>query len=367
MQPGRRILIGAALVVGLLAMGWFAADRWMVRPPSNPDPICAGRLLPPALSGGEAESLTIIQAQARSSYAIPLPQDYVIQQVWVWDAVGPGEKAGSSVAIRFVPDLVLVIQPQATPPDWEETLKGAGPLKRVSDNAIAVVGADPGYTLLDVLLGRQCPRAGALGWWVGGLGFTLQSNTLSLGVLLEIARGMHPVLPLPADLQAVVATIERAYLLEAQAARTFDLSEFPDVFSNDPRWEVGEATIQTVRELTRNPDLETAGYLDYKLAYYSWWRDGALRFEAVHATAEAEGRGLTVEESRSLVDETGRVAAPRRADPIEEIHLDIQFVHVYGDLATVILDDGPFTSEKTLVLVNGHWYIAGSKNLASHY
>ncbi|MEW6241288.1 MAG: hypothetical protein AB1564_10820, partial [Chloroflexota bacterium] len=115
-----------------------------------------------------------------------------------------------------------------------------------------------------------------------------------------------------------------------------------------------------------NPSLNTAGYLDYKSAYYSWWRDGALRREALEERAKAENRNLTMEESQSLVDSDGRVAPQRRKDPISDIYLEFQSITFNEDIATVVLNDGPMTIEMTLVLVDGKWFIAGYTGLLFH-
>ncbi|MBI5964598.1 MAG: hypothetical protein HY863_14055 [Chloroflexi bacterium] len=65
-------------------------------------------------------------------------------------------------------------------------------------------------------------------------------------------------------------TVEKANDVEAEAAYTFDIKKFPTVFINDLRFPVSSGTLETIRELTNNPSLESAGWLDYKAAFYSW-------------------------------------------------------------------------------------------------
>ena len=168
------------------------------------------------------------------------------------------------------------------------------------------------------------------------------------------------------EVKEVMKTIEKAYDIAAEAAHTFDLSKFPTVFINDPRFPVSPGTLETVRELTNNPSLESAGVLDYKVAYNSWVRDAILHSEALHAKAKAENRALSAEERKSLVDSKGRMAPARVEGPIKKATLTFFSVEITDDIATAVLDDGPMTVQLTLVLVDKKWYIAAYKGLAVH-
>src|SRR5215213_156883 len=128
-------------------------------------------------------------------------------------------------------------------------------------------------------------------------------------------------IPDTSETKEIMKTIERAYDIKAEAAYTFDLKKLPTVFINDPRFPLNEKDLETVRQLTYNPSLESAGWLDYEIAHYSWWRDAVLHSEAVHAEAKAENRDLTQEERKSLVDPYGRVAPARVESPIRRISL----------------------------------------------
>lgn len=72
------------------------------------------------------------------------------------------------------------------------------------------------------------------------------------------------------EVKEVMKTVEKANDVEAEAAYTFDIKKFPTVFINDLRFPVSSGTLETIRELTNNPSLESAGWLDYKAAFYSW-------------------------------------------------------------------------------------------------
>ncbi len=195
-------------------------------------------------------------------------------------------------------------------------------------------------------------------------------GVLGYSISSPIIRQSELTNNIPDTLEAkeIMKTVERAYDIQAEAAYTFDLKKFPAVFINDPRFPLPSSTLQVVREMTDNPSLESAGYLDYKMAYYSWWRDGVLHQEAIKAKAKSENRALTDEEKRSLMDKYGR-SAPARAEgtrttrefPVEFISMEIN-----DDISQVVIDDGPRTVKLILVLVDKQWYIAGIKGISIH-
>lgn len=168
------------------------------------------------------------------------------------------------------------------------------------------------------------------------------------------------------EAKEVMKTVEKAYDIEADALYTFDLKKFPTVFINDPHYPVSDGTLETIRELTNNPSLESAGWLDYKLAYYSWISSATLHSESVRSKAKAENRELTDDEKKSLVDSKGRIAPARAENPTRKQKLIFLSVDITGDIAKVILNDGPTTIELTLVFVEKNWYIAALKGLAFH-
>jgi hypothetical protein len=173
-------------------------------------------------------------------------------------------------------------------------------------------------------------------------------------------------IPNTPEAKEIMKTIEKAYDIEAEAAYTFDLTKFPTVFINDPRFPVSSGTLKTIRKLTNNPTLESAGWLDYKLAYYSWISSATLHSESVQSKAKAKNRALTEEERKSLIDADGRIAPARAEDPIRQQKLKFMSVSIIGDIAKVILNDGPTTIELSVVFVDKQWYIAGIKGIAFH-
>lgn len=194
---------------------------------------------------------------------------------------------------------------------------------------------------------------------LGALGYSIRSPRIRQSEL------RHNIPDTP-EAKEIMKTIERAYDIKAEAAYTFDLKKLPTVFINDPRFPLSEKHLETVRQLTYNPSLESAGWLDYEIAHYSWLRDAILHSEAVHAKAKAENRDLTQEERKSLVDPYGRIAPARVDSPTRKGRIRFLSVEIDGDIATVVLDDGPRTVQMTLVFVDKKWYIADSKILSMH-
>lgn len=185
--------------------------------------------------------------------------------------------------------------------------------------------------------------------------------------------------PDTAEAKQIQETIRRAYEIEAIAARTFDTSQFASVFTNDPVVRLEPSTIEFIREvakdvsktdskleyLTSRTD-DRLGYLDYKLAYYIWWKVGAEKIETLQAVAEEEKRELTQEEKQSLIDTSGRIAPPRAQGEASVPELKFESIEIKGNMALAVYDDGPRTIEMTLVKKGGQWYLAGGKLLNLH-
>lgn len=185
--------------------------------------------------------------------------------------------------------------------------------------------------------------------------------------------------PDTAEAKKIQATIFKAYEIEANAARSFDTSQFASVFTNDSVAVLEPSTIEFIQEVAKDVaktdgklthllsrPADKLGYLDYKLAYYTWWRAGAEKGEALQAVAEKENRELTQEERQSLIDASGRVAPPRAQGMTSVPELKFESIEIKGDVALAVCDDGPRTIEMTLVKKAGQWYLAGGKLLRLH-
>jgi len=185
--------------------------------------------------------------------------------------------------------------------------------------------------------------------------------------------------PDTAEARQIQETVRRAYKIEAIAARTFDTSQFALVFTNDPAVKLEPSTIEFIREvakdvsrtdskleyLTSKAD-DRLGYLDYKLAYYIWWKAGAEKIEMLQAVAKEEQRELTQAEKQSLIDTSGRIAPPRAQGEASVPKLKFWSIEIKEHMALAVYDDGPRTIEMTLVKKGGQWYLAGGKLLDLH-
>jgi hypothetical protein len=206
--------------------------------------------------------------------------------------------------------------------------------------------------------------------WLGILGVLgiAVAVAAAIGTPRHIVPSVEAALGVPdtAEAREVQTTISRAYEIEARAARTFDTSEFASVYINDPRGgALDPALVELIADYGGRPS-DAAGFLDYKLAYYACWREGALRLEQMWDKAAREGRGLTLEEMQSLRDRSGRPASPRAPEEMQGTQLEFKSIAVSGDTATAVYDDGPRLNRATLVKVDGVWYIAGVQGLQMH-
>jgi len=197
---------------------------------------------------------------------------------------------------------------------------------------------------------------------LGGLG-----NNSSTGEV--IAGGV----PDTEEAQEIQATILQAYKLYDIAGRTFDASQFPSVFVNDPDVPLTRDQRERLQEWFGAVP-ENAGYLTYVIACYTDFTRGAKLFEEAMANARAKGRDyLTPDEWRRIVElHGGRPPAPRLqpsmtvedAQEMQKTLMRYDLIDVEDDKARVIFDDGATLNKATLVRRGGKWYIAGVERLA---
>lgn len=169
--------------------------------------------------------------------------------------------------------------------------------------------------------------------------------------------------PDASEVRKIIQQIEAVY--DVEAGCTFDFSVFPDFYINDPRYELDEERLSFVRMATDNPDLEIAGYLDYKTTYYSWWLEGKRQWEEIYNKARSENRDISKEEQDAFLSSKwgtypGGWCSSKRAFPL--IFISITFNE---DISKVILAINSFTRrELTLVFNNGRWLVAQERNLS---
>ncbi len=183
------------------------------------------------------------------------------------------------------------------------------------------------------------------------------------------------------DSRQIQATILRAYELYEIAGRTYDVSEFPQVFADDPRVPLTSDQRQRLEEWFGSVP-EDAGYLTYVTGCYTMVAQSDRLFEEAWGKAKAEGRDhllpqdyLTPEEWSGIQESNQPVpppppAPPRPSESAEEVgewireNTRFDSVVIDDDKAIVLFDDGATLNEATLVRSAGKWHIAGVKRLA---
>lgn len=175
------------------------------------------------------------------------------------------------------------------------------------------------------------------------------------------------------ETQKIQGVIMQGYKLYDIAGRTFDTSQFPSVFADDPDVPLTRDQRERLQEwLGTIP--KGAGYLTYVTACYTNREKGALLLEELMAKVRAEGRDSpTRDEWMEIVNESGgRPPAPRNQPSIsvEEAQKELKsrmrydLIDIKGDKATVIFDTGITLNKMILVKRDGKWYVAGEERLA---
>jgi hypothetical protein len=169
------------------------------------------------------------------------------------------------------------------------------------------------------------------------------------------------------EVNKIQKVIESSYEIEAKAGRDFDTMMFDKIYANDIRGgELSQSTVEFIESVFRDQGEDRYGYLDYKLAYFAWWRKGALKAETIFMKVKKENRKMTKDDVRSLFDEKGRLAMPRLKGDIVKKNLAFNSIEVNTDTAVVVFNDGSRTNQMTLVKIDNNWLIAGNKIIAVH-
>jgi len=201
-----------------------------------------------------------------------------------------------------------------------------------------------------------------------GVGFFATIVASVTFLLLASTGKAQEGVPQTKDALQIQEVIKKSYELEALAGKTFDTSFFQDVFINDPRGgNLSNSTIEFITDVTKESKKPNYGYLDYKLTYYAWWKDGAKKIEGLMDYAKKENRqALTKNEMKSLIDNKGRIAMGRLKGNYIPVSLIFFSMEIQDEIAMVIFDDGPRTNQMTLVRVDNKWFIAGNNILSVH-
>jgi hypothetical protein len=147
--------------------------------------------------------------------------------------------------------------------------------------------------------------------------------------------------------QEIIDTIQKSEEIYFEALQTSDPGKFPTVFINDPRFPLPEGTLNTVRRLTDNPSLQSAGWLDYKMAY--------------HTFQIKEGTYLQME---SFPSEPSQTLPPDFTWCSPPPPLKFLSININQDIAIATIDAGATKYELTLVLIKNHWFIASFNGIS---
>ena len=167
--------------------------------------------------------------------------------------------------------------------------------------------------------------------------------------------------PTPATTDQLKALVVRYYELTGNAARTFDVSPFSSVFTDDPKVSLDTWQVETMAKA----HAQGTGMLSYELTFFGNWKQGAEKFEELATKAKAEGRELTKDDIQA-VSSSSAIPAPRRTDPMYLPMLTYKSFVVDGNQAQVVFDDGGQTLKFFCVSTKNGWQIAGMRVLDTH-
>ena len=173
--------------------------------------------------------------------------------------------------------------------------------------------------------------------------------------------------PDPKEVQAIERVVEQSYEVTGIAARTFEVSRFGEIFANDPAVSLSK---EEVDYLMQNNGLalgsaQASGLLDYKLAFFGNWKNGAEGLERLEKQARLEGRPIRAEDLKAI-SKSGQHPTARRTDPMYKTNVKFTTVVVDGMRAEVVCDDGAVTYLLALLKTEHGWRIVGQRVLDIH-
>lgn len=178
-------------------------------------------------------------------------------------------------------------------------------------------------------------------------------------------------IPETSEAREIMRIIELAYDIEARAAFDLKTENFSTVFANSLAYSVIPEKLEFTQNFSNTPIVEAPGYLDYKLAYYNWWRDSANQFDSLKAKAKSENREVTQDELKVIIDSEWSKKwglAPAQAEsPERNSSLRFVSIDITKNNATAYLDDGFKVVILYLERIDEQWFIVGDKENTNPY
>ncbi len=167
--------------------------------------------------------------------------------------------------------------------------------------------------------------------------------------------------PDPADIAAIKTLVDNYFDITGEAAGTFDLSQFPTLFIDDPAIALDNNQTTFVTGI----GARVTGFLSYELAFFTDWKQGAEKLEKLQAQLKAEKRAITADDIKSI---SGPFGSPpsRRQEPMHKTRLVFNSFTIDGSRAIVEYDSPSILQKMFLIKVKDGWRIAGLQNLQEH-
>jgi hypothetical protein len=166
------------------------------------------------------------------------------------------------------------------------------------------------------------------------------------------------------DTETVMHQIEIATTIEK--ACDFEFSKFPSVYANDIHYPVDDKKLEFIKTATDNPSLESAGYLDYKIAYHSWWLEGKRQWKELYEKAQAENRPISEAEQKEFLESKWGTFPGSWCSPVKSSQLRFISITFEDNIATAVIGVNSRTREVILISLNGQWLIVQEKELLQY-
>lgn len=203
------------------------------------------------------------------------------------------------------------------------------------------------------------------------IGLLSARNTSAGTIPTARANAILTSTPSSMDVAAITDVIVESYSVRVRGLKTFDTSQYPSVFVDDPSVPLEREQaeyVSKVRARHGNAVRITSGngWLAYNLMQV-FERQQGLAAQQVQTTARAQGRQPTGDEARSAADVNGQPPAPVIYEGSGKQKVTILKANITGDRAVMEYDTPAVTYSVALVKTPNGWRIAGEKVLNVHF